>query len=327
MDSLLSAEELSFFKTYGYLLKKRALVKEHCERVLDRMWQTAPPSIRRDDPTTWKAVPAEEESDDPLLHIQGTRWQYRGASCERALIDLVFSPPLINWAEQLLGAGTLRPPVVDGRPMGSWGPAWPNGPVDPQLGEGVRGVYATLPSAADAERPPDHLHTDGHPFHLGVVCLLADSPPDGGAFKIWPGSHKRFYPIFPMQYDQARIPFYEHLPSHKGIIHPPEYLEEVAKVEADTPPVECYGETGDVVFWHHRLGHMAGHNFADSPTIRQALLYDFCKTDLDTMRLDPPQEDMWRDWGDELKAADAPISRQFAAEQMLPLPLAERLPA
>ena len=62
MDSLLSAEELCFFKTYGYLVKKRALVREHCARVLDRMWQTAPPSIRREDPTTWKAVPAEEES-------------------------------------------------------------------------------------------------------------------------------------------------------------------------------------------------------------------------------------------------------------------------
>lgn len=118
--------------------------------------------------------------------------------------------------------------------MGSWGPAWPGGPVDPQLTEGVRGIYATLPDP-DATDRQNHLHTDGHPFHLGVVCLLDDCPPDGGAFKVWPGSHRRFYPLFPMQYDQARIPFYPHMPSHKGIIHPPEYLAEVERVEARYP--------------------------------------------------------------------------------------------
>jgi hypothetical protein len=43
------------------------------------------------------------------------------------------------------------------------------------------------------------------------------------------------------------------------------------------------------------------------------------------MRLDPPQEDMWRDWGDELKAATGAISKQFAAEQRLPIAMAEAL--
>ena len=325
MHELLSPEELCFFKKYGYLIRKRALDRVACEAALERMWQTAPASIKRDDPATWRPIPDEEASDDPLLVLQQTRWQLRGAATEQALIDLVFKRPLVSWAEQLLGVGTLRAPKVGGRPMGSWGPAWPGGPVDPQLGEGVRGIYATLPSEPGAQRQPDQLHTDGHPFHLGVVCLLDNSPAEGGAFKIWPGSHQRFYPLFPMQYDQARIPFYEHLPSHKGIIHPPEYLEEVERVEADTPAVDCYGEQGDVVFWHHRLGHMAGHNYAEPPTIRQALLYDYCKTELDTMRLDPPQQDMWRDWGDELKGAGVAISRQFAAEQRLPLVLAEQL--
>lgn len=130
-----------------------------------------------------------------------------------------------------------------------------------------------------------------------------------------------------MQYDQARIPYYPHLPSHRGIIHPPTYLEEVARVEADTPCVECHGTAGDVVFWHHRMGHLAGHNDAQPPAIRQALLYDFCKTDLDRTRLDPPQADMWRDWSDALRRADVPITRQFAAEQRLPVELAAALPA
>ena len=76
---------------------------------------------------------------------------------------------------------------------------------------------------------------------------------------------------------------------------------------------------GDVIFWHHRLGHMAGYNYASQPTIRQAVLYDFCKTDLDSCRVDPPQANMWRDWSDEVNQADVSISRQFAAEQRLPL--------
>jgi ectoine hydroxylase-related dioxygenase (phytanoyl-CoA dioxygenase family) len=188
----------------------------------------------------------------------------------------------------------------------------------------VRGIYATLPDPS-ADEIEDHLHTDGHPFHVGVVCLLEDCPPDGGGFKIWPGSHRRFYPLFPMQYDQARIPYYEHMPAHKGLIHPQAYLDEVEKVEADTPPVDCFGGTGDLVFWHHRMGHMAGNNRAEPPSIRQALLFDFCKTQLDAMRLDPPQADMWRDWGEELRDANVPVSRQLAAEQRLPLILAEQL--
>ncbi len=325
--NLLTHEELCFFKEYGYLLKRKAVNLDLCVKVLDRMWETAPASVKREDPASWKTVPKDEESRDPLLIIQGTRWQFRGASTEKDLIELIFCRQLVTWAEQLLGEGTLRQPKIGGKPMGSWGPAWPNGPVDPQLGEGARGIYATLPSDRTIAPTPDRLHTDGHPFHLGVVCLLDDGPRNGGSFKIWPGSHKRFYPLFPMQYDQARIPYYEHMPSHKGLIHPPAYVEEVTKVEADTEPVECYGEAGDIVFWHHRLGHMAGHNYAEPNTIRQAVLYDFCKTDLDAMRLDPPQEDMWRDWGDELRAATSAISKQFAAEQRLPIAMAEGLEA
>lgn len=314
-----SDEELSFFKAHGYLIKHRGADLSLCEQALDLMWESAPEHLIRDDPKTWRPIPKALESDDPLLVKQGSRWQYRAASTDPRLINLVFSKQMTTWAEDLLGQDTLRPPKVNGKPMGSWGPAWPNGPIDPQLGEGVRGIYATLPEAEQTTRKPDSMHTDGHPFHLGIVILLEDNPKDGGNFKIWPGSHQRFYPLFPMQYDQARIPYYDHLPSHKGILHPPEYLDAVNQVEAEVEPVECWGKAGDVVFWHHRLGHMAGYNYAEAPTIRQAVLYDFCKTDLDECRKDPPQDNMWRDWSQRLNEADEQISSQFAAEQRLPL--------
>ncbi len=311
----LTTEELSFFKHYGYLLKSNAIPTSLCQRLVDRMWASAPAHLDRDNPKTWTKISSENASTDPLLVHQGARWQLRSASTEQLLIDAAWHPTIVGWAEQLLGDGTLRKHTVGGKPMGSWGTAWPGGPVDPQLGEGVRGIYATLPLGD--EPSPDALHTDGHPFHLGVVLLLEDSPPNGGAFKIWPGSHRRFYPLFPMQYDQARIPFYEHLPSFKGLIHPKEYLEEVRAVEADTDPVDCHGKAGDLVFWHHRMGHMAGHNTALPPCIRQAMLYDFCKTDLDTMRLTPPHEDMWQDWGQALQNADAPVSNTLKQAQRL----------
>ncbi|MDE0025176.1 MAG: phytanoyl-CoA dioxygenase family protein, partial [Spirochaetaceae bacterium] len=58
------------------------------------------------------------------------------------------------------------------------------------------------------------------------------------------------------------------------------------RVNRGTPPVECHGKAGDVVFWHHRLGHMAGHNY--SSRIRQAVLYDYCKRDLEQVQDQPP---------------------------------------
>jgi ectoine hydroxylase-related dioxygenase (phytanoyl-CoA dioxygenase family) len=66
--------------------------------------------------------------------------------------------------------------------------------------------------------------------------------------------------------------------------------------------VECHGGPGDIVFWHHRIGHAAGPN--TSRQIRQAVLYDFRKTDLDRTQEEPPAADMWRDWSAELRAAE-----------------------
>jgi hypothetical protein len=108
---------------------------------------------------------------------------------------------LLEMAHQLLGEDLLVP-TVDGVPMGTKGSVWPGGPVDPagDGNQGARGVYVSLPHAEGAERAPDALHTDGQPMMLGMVALLADSPKDGGSFKIWPGSHRRFYPLFNLQY-------------------------------------------------------------------------------------------------------------------------------
>ena len=309
----LSSEHISFFKDNGYLILKGILDKDLCAKAQDRMWSALPSdsSLVREDPQTYHGrFPESETSHDPLHIRDGYRWQLRECGTEQLLIDLVYNDQLCAIAEQLLGKDMLTPPIVGEEPMGSRGPAWPGGPTDPATGFGIRGIYFTRPRS---ERADDDAHTDGHPFNLGLVGLIDDVLPDGGAFKVWPGSHKRLYPMFQMQYDQPRIPYYEHLPSHKGIIHSPEYVDELARVMADTRPIDCWGKTGDVILWHHRLAHMASPNYSNA--IRQAVLYDFTRKDLDTCRMDAPQEEMWRDWSDEVKRNLSSYSKEFARTQ------------
>jgi ectoine hydroxylase-related dioxygenase (phytanoyl-CoA dioxygenase family) len=105
------------------------------------------------------------------------------------------------------------------------------------------------------------------------------------------------------------------LPFYKGIIQSEAYEEEVKKVMADTQPVDCYGSEGDVVLWHHRLGHMAGHNYSNK--MRIAALGDFIKQDLDENRAKPPQENMWQDWSESLNAASETYSDEMARSQKL----------
>ena len=105
------------------------------------------------------------------------------------------------------------------------------------------------------------------------------------------------------------------MPSFKGIIHPKAYLEELERILDDTKPVDCWGQCGDVVIWHHRLVHAASEN--QSNVIRQAVLADLNRDDLDQLRMDPPQQDMWRDWSTEIQNADQPISEALKVDQRL----------
>jgi hypothetical protein len=245
----LSQEQISFFKENGYLLIPDALDPGLCAKARDALWGSLPPGsdIRQEDPTTHIGPFSEKDTKaDPLDSRVGYRWQLRRNGTEKDMIDLLYSEKLTAISEQLLGKGMVQQPVQDGSVMGSRGYAWPGGPVDPALNsEGIRGTYGTLPFPPDEQvkRVDSAAHTDGHPFMLSVVGLIDDCPAGGGAFTVWPKSHRRLYPTFWMQYDQARIPFYDHLPSHKGLIHPPEYHEELQHILEDTHPVDCWGKT------------------------------------------------------------------------------------
>ena len=314
---MLSSEQISFFKTNGYLLVSGAMDTALCARVREAMWQSLPAGsgMRRDDPSTHVGpFRKKQESADSLHTRLGYRWLNRHLGVTQDVVDLIYSDAICVMAQQLLG-GSLRQVKINGQPMGSHGPAWPGGPTDPAHGvDAARGVYCTLPYG-DKPREPDACHTDGHPFQLGVVGLLDDSPPDGGAFKVWPKSHQLLYPTFALRYDQPRIPFYDHLPAAKGIVHTSAYLAEIQRLNAHVKPVECWGAAGDIVLWHHRTAHMAGHNY--TPVMRQAVLADFWTEDLDQLRTTDSQGDMWRDWSTAVQQADGSYSEAFAESQKL----------
>ncbi len=315
---ILNQEQLSFFKVNGYLILPKILDSGLCERARDLLWSSLPKetNIKREDPSTHVGPFIDKDLEEDVTNLrQGYKWQLRSIGTDQLMIDLVYSETLQQIAEELLGKDTLVKPKVGGKTMGHHGAAWPGGPVDPALdNEGARGIYATLPYG-DKEKEPDFCHSDGHPFNLSLVGLIDDVLPNGGAFKVWPGSHKRLYPTFQMQYDQPRIPYYEHLPSYKGIIQSKAYEEEIKKIMEDTKPVDCYGSEGDVVMWHHRLAHMAGHNYSNK--MRLAVLGDFIKKDLDENRAKPPQDNMWQDWSEDLNAASEIYSDEMARSQKL----------
>ena len=144
----LTREQIAFFKDNGYLILKNALDVQSCAGAQDRMWAELPENCRlkRDDPATHIGPFADEDVQDDALHMRKDfRWQIRQFGTEQWLVDLVYTKDLIEVAEQLLGEGLIEPPIVGGKPMGSDGPAWPGGPVDPAVNEGVRGIYCTLP--------------------------------------------------------------------------------------------------------------------------------------------------------------------------------------
>ena len=63
------------------------------------------------------------------------------------------------------------------------------------------------------------------------MAYLDDVPPNGGGFRLWPGSHKRVFHTFERQHT-----------SFRGEA----FAEAMAEVAADTVPVDCYGPAGTV---------------------------------------------------------------------------------
>ena len=257
----LTPEQLAFFKREGYLIVRGVMDPDLMARARDRLWDDPPSSFKRDNPASWVGpLPPEDLSADRTNARSEYRWEYRRIGVEPWIVRMLATDPVIfGMAEQMLGAGRVQTP------------------------NGIRGIYCTLPYGK-RPRPENRCHCDGHPFHVGVVGYIDDVEPDGGAFCVWPGSHRQFYHTFTTAYMREQTTEHEPLRARLN----------------QQMPVDCHGSAGDILFWHHRLGHMAGHNY--SCRIRQAVLYDFRRTDLEAVQDQPPPEDMWRDWSQEMRA-------------------------
>ena len=230
-------------------------------RARERFWDYTPARFSRYEPGTWIGPirPEEEEKKTAAEpnESKGFRLHYRTIGSELWMVRLLAKDPAI-WSVAEQMLGTGQV-------------------VEPK---GIRGIYSTLP-CGNHPVPPTTCHTDAHPFHLGVVGYIDDVSPGGGGFAIWPGSHLRFYYTFTSQY--CNEPTEDH-PIARDYYN-------------GQQPVDCYGEAGDIVFWHHRLAHSGPPN--TTGRIRRAVLYEFSKLDIEQTQLEPPQKNMWRDWSPE----------------------------
>ncbi len=262
----LSPEEISFFKEEGYLIKRKVMDEALMAKARDRLWDNKPVELDRNKPETWvgpiKAYKGKidvkgDKSRDSIgkgNEGQNFRWHFRSIGDEDWIVRMLATDPSI-WAMAEQILGVGKVQIPDQ----------------------IRGIYCSLPEG-DIPLQPHRCHTDAHAFHLGVVGYIDDVPPNGGGFIVWPKSHRTFYHAYQTQHGNDQAVQYD------------ECIEKFNQL----PYVECHGEAGDIVFWHHRLAHTAGHN--RSQVIRKAVLYDFRKVDLEEKTKEPPCEDMWRDW-------------------------------
>ena len=94
---MLTQEQISFFKTNGYLLVPGAMDAALCAEVRDAMWAAMPADVhvKRDDPATHAGPFAEAEaSTDSVEYREGYRWLNRALGVSQAVIDLIYSPPM-----------------------------------------------------------------------------------------------------------------------------------------------------------------------------------------------------------------------------------------
>jgi hypothetical protein len=335
----LSEDEVAFFKEYGYLIKQNVLDQDLCARCRDEFWRSLPPgsSIRRDDRSTWvgpvraddelkedRQNPRPDGGHDPDL--RGYRWQaHKLGELDWVRYMLATNPEVQEMAEQLLGRGRLAEVtnirgVYCTMPQGDTPPKL-NGPA--MIGEDTEVVEGRLKNSVSEPMEPNTLHgdreqchNDAHGMHLGVVGLIDRVPPGGGSTMMWPGSHRRVFHLMGQQCMNGRL---AHdgtwLEGQQGMNEDSAYADELRRLNLDTEPVDTFGETGTVVFWHHRCGHSASTNRSDQ--LRQAVLYDFRLQDLPEVGVEPPPEDMWRDWSPEVQQAPRQWSLQVAEEQRL----------
>ena len=223
----LTAEEISTFKTLGFLVKRNVLSQELCAKARDRLWAGNTSSfLRRDDPSTWGVLPEEDRVSTPDgLNDRTAQWRLRELSGDADLIELL-PRRVFPWCEQLLGEGEVVEPEVtsspeDPDPRGKRLRGWPV-----WGGYELRGLYCNLPTEHTPDSPTmaaaarQGAHIDPEPMHCVVSGYIDDVPKGGGGLALFPGSHRLLYNAEPASADLARYSTL-HPPKCARIPHPP----------------------------------------------------------------------------------------------------------
>ena len=145
-EPTLSADEVSFFKENGFLVKRGLLNEpETFGKIIDYAWENVPRGLlKRDDPTTWLRVPTEEWTEEDAATVgQLTRggWKFRSRGAigsEPLFLDRIANHPrLCELVAKFIGE-----------------------PVRPA--RRVRGVYIQFPKDPDVQGRLGP-HADGQP--------------------------------------------------------------------------------------------------------------------------------------------------------------------
>ena len=292
---VLTDAEIRRFKRDGWLLKRGLLDKQLCAACRDRMWsQNELERIVRDRPATYAGrFAADEENPDAGNLRQGFHWRSRSLGTEQLFLDLLpHNPKVLAVAEELLGQGTVAPSDSTG------------------------GVYAVMPKDPSVANPRPAqqelgLHVDSSlesRERIGLVGYIDDVEPSSGAFGVWPGSHLRCWDLLRSSGDRLHQANKDHgaaeLRKLAGTPYTTQMRAEFDRIKADTVPVDCHGQEGDVVFYHERLGHHAGQNYGTN--IRQAVLTRLSKTEesVPDPLADVRARDPWLTWSERVRRID-----------------------
>ena len=154
-----------------------------------------------------------------------------------------------SWAQQLLGADRCTEP----RPCGGIWATLPRGKV------GRRRPYTSHPLQAHCD---SSLADRGR---IGVVGYIDDTPPGGGAFGLWAGSHRRVFRLYrDSRVQPASPPGRDDLRGVQAGSYTPELYDELDRILEDTPCTDTWARAGDIVLYHAKLMHVPMFNNFDA---------------------------------------------------------------
>jgi hypothetical protein len=275
----LSEDQQRFFARWGYLQIPGALAAQTCEDLTALIWRLMPAPLRRDDPASWRGRIADCCNDLHLYQRKGlVRFKDRKFFRGRPEAQSLYA----SHVEALMGEALGRP--VERFSIRGLNPNFPfprrvslNGLVGCRLDKDDGPWWPSLPSPPQL---PIFGHLETHAVELSAIAYLHDVEEGGGAFAVWPGSHR----LMRLAFD-ASVDF---LPNR---LYP--LLRNQLQRRS---PLRLAGRKGDLILFHNRLLHANSLN--RSGQVRHAVLLDVLGERWQARQDEPfltPDDEMARD--------------------------------